>query len=168
MTAPMDAAAAIAPMVDRSDYPLFVVTVASADERSGCLVGFATQCSMRPPRYLVCISKDNHTWEVSRKSGSLALHLLGADQHDLASVFGEETGDTTDKFGQVAWTDGVTGSPVLSECAAWFEGSIIDRFDGGDHEACLVTPVAGGYGTHPGEFTVSDAGDLEPGHPVGD
>jgi flavin reductase (DIM6/NTAB) family NADH-FMN oxidoreductase RutF len=162
----MNAATAIAPMVDRSDYPLFVVTVAAPDERSGCLVGFATQCSIRPPRYLVCISKDNHTWEVSQRSGSLALHLLGEDQHRLASVFGEETGDTTDKFEQVAWTDGITGSPVLSQCAAWFEGTINDRFDVGDHEACLVTPVAGGHGSHPGEFTLSAAEDLEPGHPV--
>ena len=163
----MDAAAAIGPIVDRSDYPLFVATLASTHERSGCLVGFVTQCSIEPPRYLVCISKDNHTWEVSQQSRSLALHLLGADQHDLASVFGEETGDTTDKFDQVAWTDGVTGSPVLSDCAAWFEGAIIDRFDAGDHEACLVTPIAGGQGTHPGEFTLSSAADLVPGHPVG-
>jgi flavin reductase (DIM6/NTAB) family NADH-FMN oxidoreductase RutF len=164
----MDAAAAIASMVDRSDYPLYVATMASPDERSGCLVGFVTQCSIRPPRYLVCISKENHTWEVFQKTDSLALHLLGGDQHELASVFGEETGDTTDKFDQVAWTDGVTGSPVLSECAAWLEGRIIDRVDVGDHEAGVVTPVAGGGGTHPGEFTLSDGKDLEPGHPAGD
>jgi flavin reductase (DIM6/NTAB) family NADH-FMN oxidoreductase RutF len=164
----MDAAAAIAPMADQSDYPLFVVTVASPDERSGCLVGFATQCSIRPPRYLVCISKDNHTWEVSQRTDSLAFHLLGGDQHDLASVFGEETGDTTDKFDQVAWTDGITGSPVLSECAAWLEGTIIDRVDVGDHEACVVAPVAGGHGTHPGELILSDAHDFQPGHPAGD
>jgi hypothetical protein len=38
----------------------------------------------------------------------------------------------------------------------------------GDHVACVVIPVAGGYGTHPGEFTYSDAADIEPGHPAGD
>ncbi|HEX4244809.1 MAG TPA: flavin reductase family protein, partial [Acidimicrobiales bacterium] len=161
----MPAADAIASLVSRLDYPLFVVTVSSSEERSGCLVGFVTQCSIQPPRYLVCISKENHTFDVSRKATALALHLLGRDQHHVASVFGEETGDDVDKFAQVSWTDGVTGSPVLSECAAWMEGAIIDRVDVGDHVACLVDPVAGGLGSHDGQFTLSDAGDLEPGHP---
>jgi flavin reductase (DIM6/NTAB) family NADH-FMN oxidoreductase RutF len=159
------AAEAIAPLVDRMDYPLFVVTVSWREERSGCLVGFVTQCSIQPPRYLICISKENHTWDVSQKTDALALHLLGRGQHDMASVFGEETGDTADKFAQVQWTEGVTGSPVLSECAAWMEGTIIDRVDVGDHVACIVDPVAGGHGGHPGQFTLSAAGDLEPGHP---
>ena len=165
---PTDPAEAIASMVDRVDYPLFIVTVASPEERSGCLVGFATQCSIEPPRYLVCVSKVNHTWNLAKTADGLALHLLGADQHDMASVFGEETGDQTDKFDQVSWADGVTGSPILAECAAWLEGTIIDRVDVGDHVACVLIPVAGGYGTHPGEFTYPDAADIEPGHPAGD
>ena len=165
MSRSIPAADAIAPLVDRLDYPLFVVTVSSPEERSGCLVGFVTQCSIQSPRYLICISKENHTWDVSQKAEALALHLLGREQHDVASVFGEETGDDVDKFAQVFWTEGVTGSPVLSECAAWMEGRIIDRVDVGDHVACVVDPVAGGHGTHPGQFTLSDAGDLEPGHP---
>ena len=28
---------------------------------SGCLVGFSTQVSIDPPRFLACISKTNHT-----------------------------------------------------------------------------------------------------------
>lgn len=156
---------AIAPLVERLDYPLFVVTVSSREEHSGCLVGFVTQCSIRPPRYLICISKANHTWDVSHKADALALHLLGRDQHDVAAVFGEETGDDVDKLAQVSWTEGVTGSPVLSECAAWMEGTILDRVDVGDHVACVVDPVAGGHGSHHGQFTLSHAGDLEPGHP---
>ena len=35
------------------DYPVFVVTAAHGEERSGCLVGFATQASIDPPRMLV-------------------------------------------------------------------------------------------------------------------
>jgi flavin reductase (DIM6/NTAB) family NADH-FMN oxidoreductase RutF len=43
------------------NYPLYVVTTAVEDERAGCLIGFATQCSIHPPRFLACISKKNHT-----------------------------------------------------------------------------------------------------------
>jgi flavin reductase (DIM6/NTAB) family NADH-FMN oxidoreductase RutF len=161
----VSAADAVAPLVDRLDYPLFVVTVSSPRERSGCLVGFVTQCSIQPPRYLICLSKENHTWDVSLKADALALHLLGREQGDVASVFGEETGDAVDKFAQVHWAEGVTGSPLLSECAAWMEGAIIDRIDVGDHVACVVDPVVGGHGGHPGQFTLSAAEGFEPGHP---
>ena len=36
------------------DYPMFIVTVAPDGGRAGCLVGFATQCSIDPVRFLVC------------------------------------------------------------------------------------------------------------------
>jgi flavin reductase (DIM6/NTAB) family NADH-FMN oxidoreductase RutF len=59
---------------------------------SGCLAGFVTQCSISPPNFLVCISKVNHTLVVAQHSSGMGLHLLGADQVDLARLFGEETG----------------------------------------------------------------------------
>lgn len=33
------------------NYPMFVVTTRHRAERSGCLVGFATQTSIDPPRF---------------------------------------------------------------------------------------------------------------------
>jgi flavin reductase (DIM6/NTAB) family NADH-FMN oxidoreductase RutF len=39
------------------DYPMFIVTVAAGGERNGCLIGFATQSSIDPPRFLAVISK---------------------------------------------------------------------------------------------------------------
>ena len=52
-------------MVAGLDIPMFVVTAASGGERSGCLVGFSTQTSIDPPRFLVCISRANHTFGVA-------------------------------------------------------------------------------------------------------
>ncbi|WP_255360521.1 flavin reductase, partial [Frankia sp. EI5c] len=48
--------------VSAISYPMAVVTTAVDGERSGCLVGFHTQCGIDPPRYLVCISHNNHTF----------------------------------------------------------------------------------------------------------
>ena len=36
-------------LVNRLDYPMLVVTAEADGERAGCLVGFATQCSIQPP-----------------------------------------------------------------------------------------------------------------------
>jgi flavin reductase (DIM6/NTAB) family NADH-FMN oxidoreductase RutF len=71
---------------ERVEFSLFVVTTGNqAGEMSGCLAGLVTQCSIGPPRFLVCISKVNHTYFVAERSETLVLHLLGTDQIDLAS-----------------------------------------------------------------------------------
>jgi flavin reductase (DIM6/NTAB) family NADH-FMN oxidoreductase RutF len=152
-------------IVHATDYPLYVVTARTAEERSGCLAGFVTQSSIHPVRFIVCVSKLNHTYGIAQNTEGLGLHLLGSDQRDVGSLFGEETGDMVDKFTRVQWADGVTGVPILARCAAWVEGRVIDHMSGGDHEAFLIDVVAGGAGTHPGRFMLSDASDFAPGHP---
>ena len=151
----------------RTDYPLVVVTLAAANgDLSGCLAGFTTQCSMQPPRLLVCISKLNHTFVVAEAARGMAVHLLGAEQVELASLFGEQTGDTIDKFEHCRWHTASSGAPILDECAAWLEGSIIDRLGVGDHEAFVITVVGGGQGTNEGLLTLKNSPHLSPGHPA--
>ncbi|MGH8979885.1 MAG: flavin reductase family protein [Acidimicrobiales bacterium] len=156
---------ASAAMVDRLDYPMFVVTAFDGTERSGCLAGFVTQCSIVPARFLVCVSKENHTCGVAAWSAVLGLHLLGEDQLDLASVFGELTGDRTEKFDRVAWHPDPSGVPVLEHCAAWVLGKVLERRDMGDHVGHLLEPSAGGGGGHEGELRYARARHLHPGHP---
>jgi flavin reductase (DIM6/NTAB) family NADH-FMN oxidoreductase RutF len=153
------------PLVQATDYPLYVVTAETKGEPSGCLAGFVTQASIDPVRFIVCISKINHTFGIADGSTGLGLHLLGSDQRETASLFGEQTGDVINKFERVQWMQGSTGVPILSECAAWVEGRVIDRMGGGDHEAFLIAVVDGGAGTHTGRFTLSDAANFMPGHP---
>jgi len=149
------------------DYPLYVVTVGSTlGEISGCLAGFVTQCSIAPTRFMVCISKVNHTFSVGERSPGIAIHLLGRDQTELASLFAEETGDCIDKFERCRWHSGRGGAPVLDDCAAWLEGSVIGRGSVGDHEAFLMSPLAGGDGEHDGLLTYQECRDLKPGHPA--
>jgi flavin reductase (DIM6/NTAB) family NADH-FMN oxidoreductase RutF len=123
------------------DYPMFVVTTATGGERSGCLVGFATQVSIHPPRFLVALSDKNHTTRVAQRATALAVHLLGRDQEELARLFGEETGDAVDKFARCAWRDGPDGTPVLDDAVACFGGPVRDRVALGDHVGFLVEPT---------------------------
>src|SRR5579863_1733043 len=114
---------------------MVVTVVDQLGNLSGCLAGFITQCSIQPPRFLVCISKLNHTYFVAEQAKALALHLLGDDQTELASLFGESSGDAICKFDHVGWHTGNKGAPLLDACAAWLEGVVLDRFSAGDHEA---------------------------------
>jgi flavin reductase (DIM6/NTAB) family NADH-FMN oxidoreductase RutF len=137
-------------LVSLLDYPMFVVTTRVGDESAGCLVGFTSQVSIRPPRFMVGLSKRNHTYRVAEGAKHLAVHLVPRQHCELARLFGGETGDRTDKFARCAWHSGPNGIPIL---------------DDGDHVGFLLEPIAGNA---PDKFdhlvTFSDVRDLDPGH----
>ncbi|MDQ4097038.1 MAG: flavin reductase family protein [Actinomycetota bacterium] len=151
------------------DYPMFVVTCARGSERAGCLVGFATQCSIDPPRFLACISVVNHTERVARQADVLAVHLLGSNQKELAELFGARTGDDVDKFDQCRWEPGPSGVPLLVDCPNRFVGRVLDRFGMGDHSGYLldIADTGAAADLEAGVFeplTFQHVRDVEPGH----
>lgn len=143
------------------DYPMFVLTVPA---RSGCLIGFATQCSIDPPRFLACLSKANHTYRVLADDRFVAIHRLGPDDHDLAALFGAETGDEIDKFAHCDWHPGPGGVPLLDRCTAYLVGDVAARVDLGDHEGLVLDPLEVGPGTAAAPLMFSAVHDLPAGH----
>jgi flavin reductase (DIM6/NTAB) family NADH-FMN oxidoreductase RutF len=145
------------------DYPVFVVTAAYGGERAGCLVGFATQTSIDPPRLLVCLSKANHTTAVAARADVLAVHVLDHREHPLAERFGGQTGDEVDKFAGLAWRPGPAGVPLLTQCPRRLVGRILARVPLGDHVGHLLAPLrVEAEATSP--LTYQDVTDIEPGH----
>lgn len=147
------------------DYPMFVVTTQVGSQRSGCLVGFACQISITPPRFLVGLSNKNHTYPIASASKFLAVHIIPSEHLGLATLFGELTGDDVDKFAFCKWHPGPHDLPILDEATAWFGGRILDRIALGDHVGFLLAPECG---FAPDDFgsivTIGSVRDLEPGH----
>jgi flavin reductase (DIM6/NTAB) family NADH-FMN oxidoreductase RutF len=161
-----DASSLFDRLVGQLDSPMFVVTCASADARAGCLVGFASQVSIDPSRFLVCLSKANRTTRVASTATTLVVHLPRRDDEATVRLFGEETGDDVDKFARCDWRPGPGGVPVL-DGLDWFAGTIADRFDVGDHVAHLLDVITGaGSAEHLGEpsYDLRAAQKLDPGH----
>lgn len=159
-------------MTEVSDFfsvfngPALVVTAQSDAGRSGCFVAFATQCSIYPPRLLVCLSAVNLTTTVASRAQALGVHVLRHDQSALASLFGEESGDQTDKLDKVSWREGLTGAPILEECSTWLEGVVLERFPLGDHVGYLLEVADVHSDLNQETMHKSDAMGLEPGHPA--
>ncbi len=169
MAIPGTVRAVLAKLVADLDYPMYIVTAAAAGERSGCLVGFGTQTSIHPERFLACISRKNHTMGVAEGADVLAVHFVSDEpkQRDLAELFGGETGDATDKFERCAWHEGTSGAPLLDDVPNRFVGRVLERFDLGDHVGFLLDPVdadEADEGVH--ELGFQEAKDIEPGHPA--
>ena len=153
-----------AELVAQLDYAMFIVTTATNTERSGCLVGFATQASIHPPRFLVGLSDKNHTFQVARDAEVLVVHFVDEEATRLAELFGGETGDETDKFAQCEWRPGPDGAPILADLDNWFAGRILERLELGDHCGFLLEPIEGQAGGSPDTLTFHRAKRIEPGH----
>jgi flavin reductase (DIM6/NTAB) family NADH-FMN oxidoreductase RutF len=146
------------------DTAMYIVTAEGGGERSGCLIGFGTQVSVSPPRFLACISRENHTFKVACQTDTLIVHVVDEEAGDLAELFGGTTGDEVDKFAAVDWRRGPHGAPRLERLETWFAGRVIERIALGDHTGFLLEPIEGAVhrGARPLRFHRARA--IEPGH----
>lgn len=155
--------------VEGLDPPVFVVTTYDGTERSGCLVGFASQVSIEPPRFLVCLSVANHTYRVAQGAEHLAVHVLDRPDDELAGLFGGETGDELDKFARCEWREGPAGVPLLTDSSRRLVGRVVERIPFGDHVGHLLEPVsvaAEPAQKKPRPLHLEDVEDIDAGHPA--
>jgi flavin reductase (DIM6/NTAB) family NADH-FMN oxidoreductase RutF len=94
------------------------------------------------------------------------VHLIAADQRDLAELFGGETGDEVDKLAACPWHEGPEGVPILDDVSHLFVGRVLDRIDLGDHIGHLLEPVAGRSEGQTSELGFQEARGIEAGHPA--
>ena len=109
---------------------------------TGCLdgtpAGFAAQSfaslSLDPPLVALCPSKTSVSWPQMRESGHFCINILSASQQDISDLFAQ-TG--IDKFADLAWQPGQTGSPVLAGVLAYIDCELADELDAGDHTIAI-------------------------------
>jgi flavin reductase (DIM6/NTAB) family NADH-FMN oxidoreductase RutF len=160
----MDVARTLHRWLGNIDYPMLIVTAAAGGERAGCLVGFATQASIDPLRFLDCLSDKNRTYRVAQQTDVLGVHLVPATGDDIVELFGSRTGDDVDKFAECSWREGPEGTPLLDDCPDWFVARVLSRLAAGDHQALLLEPFDAGAGPATTQFDFHRAKRLEPGH----
>ena len=153
-------------LVGDLDYPMFIVTARAGGVNAGCLVGFATQCSIDPQRFMVCLSRKNRTYRVAVEADLLVVHFVPHDAEELAELFGGRTGDEVDKFRHADWRPGPGDAPVLSGCRNWFAGRVVDRVDLGDHVGFVLEPFEARFSGDDDALAFQAVKDIEPGHPA--
>jgi flavin reductase (DIM6/NTAB) family NADH-FMN oxidoreductase RutF len=151
-------------LVGDLDYPMMIVTAAAGGEKAGCLVGFATQCSIDPPRFAVWLSRKNHTLGVAQAASLLGVHFLSAEDGELAERFGGQTGDDVDKFAGCRWHEGPDHLPVLDDCVRWFAGRVLEQIPTEDHVGFLLEPLLVTSGSWAGQLGFQSARHISPGH----
>ena len=164
----MSEVASLAQFLHGLDSPMYVVTARHRDKDdliSGCLVSYATSCSLRPERFLACLSIPNHTYRVATEADFLAVHSLEAGHREIARLFGTRTGDEVDKFAECRWHPGLEGVPILDDVPKYFVGEIVDRLPLGDHVGFLLAPVEFALPDRELPLTFSSVTHWTAGHP---
>lgn len=110
------------------------VTVVTTLDRDGNPAGLTansfTSVSLHPPLVLVCVGKDANTIEAFEAGNGFVVHVLGAEQEDVARRFAEKG---IDRFAETTWHPGLHGLPVLPGSASVFECGLAHTYEGGDH-----------------------------------
>ncbi|MET9159614.1 flavin reductase family protein [Streptomyces parvulus] len=109
-----------------------VVTARGPDGPLGMTVSAVTSLSARPPLLLACLRDGSRTLAAVRAGRAFAVHLLRAEQQDLAGRFASPAATAAERF---AGTDTrqVLGVPVLAGSLAWSVCLTEDVRRYGDH-----------------------------------
>jgi flavin reductase (DIM6/NTAB) family NADH-FMN oxidoreductase RutF len=126
-------------------HPAGVVVVTGRDQEGpvGLTATSFVAISVDPPLIAFAVDRSCATWPRLRHSANLVVHLLGEDQHDLATRFATKD---LDRFGEpTRWAPLATGEPLLADAPSWLRTTLDEHIALGDHflvvarvlEACI-------------------------------
>ncbi len=113
--------------------PIAVVTSSYEGTVSGFVASWITQVSFVPPLVMVAINPLHYSYELVTRSNAFALNLLRTDQAELVDWFGKRSGKSVDKLTATAYELGTTGVPLLKDCLASIECTVMWTKEAGDH-----------------------------------
>ncbi|MEO5316868.1 flavin reductase family protein [Pseudarthrobacter sp. CC12] len=92
--------------------------------------------SVNPPLLVFSLSGRSSASAAILEAGNVVVHLLGADQIELAKTFATSG---IDRFEDAAtWSRLITGEPVLPGVSAWLRGEIVNEMSAGDSTVVAV------------------------------
>ena len=110
------------------------VTVITTLDDEGRPRGFTansfTSVSLDPPLVLVCIDHNALSYPTWAATEHFAVNVLAEEQREVSGIF---AGKTADKFAQVTWHAGTTGSPLIDDSLSWVDCRVYKRVEAGDH-----------------------------------
>jgi len=109
-----------------------IVTSRAEGKIHGMTVSAFSSVSLEPPLVLVCADKSSITNELIEKSGIYAVHILSKEQQELSNKFASKK-DEHRRFEGINCSTMVTGAPVLPDCLAVLDCTVVAAHDAGDH-----------------------------------
>jgi len=99
---------------DMLNHGVNIVCAQHNGQVGGLAVAWATQLSA--DRVLICVGSQSSTRELILNSKAFGLSVLYRDQVEIARLFGRKSSRSVNKFENVRYHTGDTGSPLLDDC----------------------------------------------------
>ncbi|SVA33723.1 uncharacterized protein METZ01_LOCUS86577, partial [marine metagenome] len=127
------------------NYGLYVLTATDGENYGAGGANWLTQASFDPPLVVAGVKADSGSASIIESTGGFAVNVLGADQLDIGKAFFRSTSVEGDLINGHRFEPGpATGSPLLVECAYWFEARVTDTVRRGDHTVFVAEVVEAG------------------------
>ncbi len=114
-----------------------VVTTQSGNGPVGITVASFTSISLNPPLVLVSIAKGTYYHDLFVSSKTFAVNILGSDQGDVSERFAGKVPQGEDRFRNVKYHAGSSGSPLIENALSSIECRNWKTIDAGDHTIIL-------------------------------
>lgn len=107
-----------------------VVTTNDGERPRGLAVNAYCSVSIEPPLVLVCVQKTSSTYPALFRATHLGINILSTEQRQTVSTFASKAAD---KFADLDWHGGPSGSPLIDGSSAALEAEIKERFQAKTH-----------------------------------
>jgi flavin reductase (DIM6/NTAB) family NADH-FMN oxidoreductase RutF len=99
--------------------------------------------SASPPLATFNMSQTASSWSSMKKDRTLLIHMLGADNLDLANIM---AGEASERFVGDHWSPGPEGLPLVKGVSAWLHARIVDVLEVEFAATVAVRILGGGVG----------------------
>src|SRR6266480_2705502 len=132
--------------------PVVAITSERQGKENGMISDAAVRASIVPsvPRLSVYIHKFNYSHDMIFETGRFCMHLLHTKQLDLVRRLGFFSGRDQEKLAGIPHHKGKLGVPVIDDCFAHFECSVVNVMDTGSSTLFLGDVAAVGRGAAAG------------------
>ena len=107
-----------------------VTTLGKSGEKVGMTVNSFNSVSLDPPLILWSLDRKTNCFDDFVDAEFFAVHVLAAEQQDLSQRFASVGND---RFHDLECSQGLSGTPILPQCSAYFECTSEHLYEGGDH-----------------------------------
>lgn len=121
-----------------------IVTSVGDDKRvHGFTANAFASVTADPPMLLICVNRNAQSHPLISQAGRFCVNILTLEQQAVAERFAR-TG-VEDRFADLPWRAGETGSPVIEGSLAYFDCTLAEEHTAGTHTIFIGNVVECGF-----------------------
>lgn len=121
---------------------IYVMTSRNGERYGAATVTWVSQVSFKPPLVMAAVRPDSNVFKCLSQSRTAAIHVLGADQQEVAAEFFRPTRMEDGLLNGEPFIEGKTIAPILTKAPAYVECLVRQIVEtGGDHAVIIMEIV---------------------------